>query len=650
MALPVPNLDDRRFQDLVDDAKRMVMERCPEWTDHNVSDPGVTLIETFAFMVDQLLYRVNQVPDRLYVKFLDLIGVQLFPPTPARTGITFWLSAPATDPIEIPTGTKAATRRTDGDEPVVFATVEDLAVVPCSLQVVATRGAKDELVTVRDDALDVNTPVHAFSTVPEPDDTILFGLSDPVPGCAVQISVRCRIDGVGVDPDHPPLAWEAFDGDTWHACTVGSDSTGGLNRDGDVVVHVPAGHRAAVIEERRAGWLRARVLEPDEGFPAYSSSPVVSGLAAATVGGTVDAIHAEVVEYELLGASEGVAGQRFKVQRGPMVAGAAPTVVEVGGDAGWAEWTQVDAFTDSTVDDQHYVLDAAAGEVRFGPALREADGTLTQRGAVPPKGSYVRMRQYAIGGGRRGNVRAGAISTLKSSIPFVAGVENRAPAVGGVEGESLASAKDRGPILLRTRSRAVTAEDFEFLTRQAAPEVARVRCLAAGEGLSAGTVRVLVVPAAPTVEGAIAFEDLLPAPSTLVTVSAALDEARLVGTRVLVEPPRYRGVTVVARLRAAARASAARIEKDALRRLDEYLNPLTGGPDGEGWPWGRPVQAGEIFAALQGVRGVDLVDDVRLFGANPVTGERGQATQRIELEPDELVFSYQHQLRVEVPE
>ena len=77
MALPAPDLDDRRFQDLVDDAKRMVMRRCPEWTDHNVSDPGVTLIETFAFLTDQVLFRLNRVPDRLYLKFLDLIGLRL---------------------------------------------------------------------------------------------------------------------------------------------------------------------------------------------------------------------------------------------------------------------------------------------------------------------------------------------------------------------------------------------------------------------------------------------------------------------------------------------------------------------------------------------------------------------------------------------
>ena len=75
MALPAPNLDDRRFQDLVDDAKRLVQQRCPEWTDHNVSDPGVTLIEPFAWMTDQLLYRLNRVPDRHYVKFLELLGV-----------------------------------------------------------------------------------------------------------------------------------------------------------------------------------------------------------------------------------------------------------------------------------------------------------------------------------------------------------------------------------------------------------------------------------------------------------------------------------------------------------------------------------------------------------------------------------------------
>src|SRR5918911_1815923 len=134
MTLPVPNLDDRRFQDLVDDAKRLVQQCCPEWTDHNVSDPGVTLIETFAWMTDQLLYRLNRVPDRNYVKFLELMGVRLFPPTAARVPVTFWLSGPQPDVVTVRAGTQIATLRTETDEAITFTTLADLPIIPCSLE------------------------------------------------------------------------------------------------------------------------------------------------------------------------------------------------------------------------------------------------------------------------------------------------------------------------------------------------------------------------------------------------------------------------------------------------------------------------------------------------------------------------------------
>src|SRR3712207_8334777 len=128
MPLPAPDLDDRRFQDLVDDAKRLVQQRCPEWTDHNVSDPGVTLIETFAFMVDQLLYRLNRVPDRLYVTFLDLIGVTLHPPTAARADVTFWLSAPQPQDVLVPEGTEVSTPRAPDVDAVTFTTTRAVTI------------------------------------------------------------------------------------------------------------------------------------------------------------------------------------------------------------------------------------------------------------------------------------------------------------------------------------------------------------------------------------------------------------------------------------------------------------------------------------------------------------------------------------------
>ena len=97
MALPAPNLDDRTFQDIVDEAKRLIPRYTPEWTNHNLSDPGVALIELFAWMSEMVLFRVNQVPDRLFVHFLNLVGIEPFPPSVARADITFWLSAAQDD-------------------------------------------------------------------------------------------------------------------------------------------------------------------------------------------------------------------------------------------------------------------------------------------------------------------------------------------------------------------------------------------------------------------------------------------------------------------------------------------------------------------------------------------------------------------------
>ena len=116
-------------------------------------------------------------------------------------------------------------------------------------------------------------------------------------------------------------------------------------------------------------------------------------------------------------------------------------------------------------------IDAAAGEIHLGPAVRQPDGSIRRYGRAPAKGEQLRIRSYATGGGRGGNVSRGAISVLKSSIPYVARVENRQAARGGVDGEDLANAKERGPIQLRTRARAVTSEDFEQISREAAPEV-----------------------------------------------------------------------------------------------------------------------------------------------------------------------------------
>ncbi|MBX7548036.1 putative baseplate assembly protein [Streptomyces sp. NPDC004232] len=644
MALPSPNLDDRRFQQLVDEAKRYVQQRAPEWTDHNVSDPGVTLIETFAYIVDQLLYRLNRVPDKNYTAFLDLLGIRLFPPAAASAEVDFWLSAPQPDAVTLHAGTEVTTADGEAEEPVVFATTDELRIVPSELTRLVTAPRAGEQ-TDRTRELGEGRDVRCFQPAPEPGDALLFGLPAAVPRCIVAVRLDSRVEGVGVDPRQPPLVWEAWDGARWQVCETGSDTTGGLNRPGEVIVYVPAGHTASVIGGARAGWLRCRVTEAQPGQPFYSESPTVREATVFTVGGTGTVEHAETVTDVPLGTSEGVPGQTFRLGRPPVLLDGEPPVVEVSSADGWLRWDVVEHFGRSGPADRHVQVDATTGQFTFPPALREPDGTLRLCGAVPEKGAQIRVSRYRTGGGPAGNVARGAISVLRSSVPYIARVVNREAARGGVDGETVANAKLRAPDALRMQERAVTAEDYEIIARQAAPSVHRVRCLPATEG--AGAVRVLVVPDAVADDGdRLRFEQLIPSDQVLAAITESLDERRLLGTRLVVEPPVYQGITVVARL-ATAPEDTDRVRDAALAALFRYLNPLHGGPDGTGWPFGRPVQYGEIFGLLQRATGNALVEEIRLFAADPITGRRGTPADRVDVAAGALVFSYQHQVVVQ---
>ena len=646
--LPAPNLDDRHFQDLVDDAKRLVQRRCPTWTDHNVSDPGVTLIEAFAGMVDQLIYRLNRVPDRNYIKFLELVGVEMRPPTAARGRVTFWLSAPQPQTVVVRGETEVATPRTDIADPVVFSTVNDLNIVPCALDSAGSHPTGGEPIDSTT-ALAGSGGFGCFQNRPTAGDALLIGLTNAVPSCAIVLRMDCRVSGVGVNPLDPPLIWEAWNGAGWSACEVERDETGGLNKPGDVVLHVPESHEESILAKKRAGWIRCRLLPPQPDQRTYSASPQIKSITAFTMGGTTRMVHAEAVRDEDLGVSDGTPGQRFTLQRRPVVPWEEPATLRVLDGDGVTEWAPVDHFADSGPDDRVYHLDPISGEVEFAPAVRQADGTLRQYGSIPPKGTHLRLSVYRTGGGTRGNISTGQIRVLKTSVPYVARVENRIPAVGGARAESLDDAKLRGPLVLRSRGRAVTAEDFVELTKQVAPEIARVHCVTADSGPETGGVRVLLVPyVAGDAVGRVRREDLDPLPESLERITAYLDERRLIGTRLLIEPPEYQWLTAVVSVRARPRYRPEEVRTEVQRAIYGLFDPLTGGPDGKGWPFGRAVQAHEISGALARIPGVDMADEVsvRLFPADAATGRREQEVQRLPLRPNALVYSYEHQVRV----
>lgn len=126
--IPSPNLDDRTYKDIVEEAVRLIPHYCPEWTNHNPSDPGITLIELFAWMTEMMLYRINKVPEKIYLTLLDLVGLSFMPPQSARTLLTFYPVEGYTGEIRIKRGTQISTTKSDTSQSIVFETEKMITV------------------------------------------------------------------------------------------------------------------------------------------------------------------------------------------------------------------------------------------------------------------------------------------------------------------------------------------------------------------------------------------------------------------------------------------------------------------------------------------------------------------------------------------
>ena len=654
MALPVPYLDDRSFQDLVDEAKRLIPRYCPEWTDHNVSDPGITLIELFAWMVETLLYRLNQVPDLHYIKLMELIGLKLHEPTAAQVPVTFWLSAPQENDVIIPQDTTVATDRREGAEAIVFGTTQDFFVrVPTLVHCVSGSGGKQT--RFKDLMPDLQARSRSFypfpSTPPKVGDTLNLGFSQDLSQHILSLEVTCEVaGGAGVDPENPPWVWEGWDGESWQPAPLEFDETGGLNETGALRVFLPDLDETT-LDGKQAYWVRCRLDEPGD-RPAYSEAPELNSIIPYSMGGTVVATHSITVQNEILGRSDGSPGQIFQLRHFPILRRRQGETVHVSDqNGGWVHWKEVEDFSEAEPDDKHYTLESVSGELCFGPSLQQPNGEMRVFGAIPPRGSQIRFASYRYGGGVIGNVQRGKLRILKTSIPYIARVQNRFQAIGGTDAESIDLAKVRAPSLIRARNRAVTADDYEFLTREAAREVARVRCIqpAGREGdPSPGTVYLLVVPHAQTLAQEINPDDLKLSEALKEQILSYLDERRLLTVRLEIREPEYVVVTVEAQVKGAVHLSPERVQRQVTDRLYTFLNPYTGGEQGQGWPFGRDLFISDVYSTIQQVAGVRYVEEVKLFEVVRSGSDkaRKRPTERIELPANSLLGSYSHQVVV----
>jgi len=663
MTLPIPKLDDRNFQNLVDEAKKRIPHFTKEWTDHNVSDPGVTLIELFAWMTDVLLYRVNQVPDLHYVRLMELLGIHLQEPVPAAVPVTFWLSKPQETPVIIPGGTEISSTQTETESSIIFTTNNDFQIFSPKLDSVAHRKVSSTSKDGKKSYHSQNTRrltagfegFEIFTRVPLEDDALYFGFMNDLSDHILSFEMVCDpAGGAGIDPALPPYIWEASieEGGSWGICPVEFDTTKGMNTPGKVQIHLPKISRNK-IGKKNLFWVRVRVKEisPTEeknGMRPYKTSPRLRQVNISTWGGSTPSTHAQVVMDEFLGRSEGSPGERYYLQNTPILTRETgeTVIVQVEEDSPQS-WNEVHDFADSGSEDRHFTLDGISGEVRFGPAVRQPDGAIKLYGAIPPRGSNILFKRYRNGGGQVGNVEAGVINTLKTAIPYFSRVSNQTAAWGGLDSETLESAKMRVPALLRSRKRAVTESDFEFLAKQALPAViGRVKCLQpkpseAGRVVP-GQVFVLVIPRLPHADGYLRPDQLKLNEDDITALTDNLNEHRMLTVRLDVRPPAYYWVSINVQLRAAPGEDQARAEADVMARLYRFLNPLTGGSDGKGWPFGRDLFASDVYQCLQGIPNVQFIRNVDMFAAQPTGEAQGNAVDQLEIVAHGVVASGLH--------
>lgn len=496
MPLPIPNLDDRRFDDLRKELISRIPTLTDSWTDFNISDPGIMLIELLCHLGEMVMYRLNRITERSRNNFLKLI---LEPATPVTVDVTFTmltppslLSPPLVEVI-IPKGTVVAAPSVNGKE-FLFETIEEATISAALL-----------------------SPPETIST------TVL----------------------------------------TRSLCVVRDESLGKSNG------------------------------KPNQMF-SLAETPVL-----------LDAKHVSDPEYN------------------------PNPVLKVGtkedDEAEWEYWEFRMDLLDSLASDKHFTVDSFTGNVRFG------DGS---HGKIPPKGAAIVCQRYRKVLAYEARVLAGEISELRSEIPGIPRSEvlvfNETDAVGGTGVFAISEGLSKGLELFKETFRATTVPDYENLVKEVfnreyafrpgQERVKRVKCLPQA---NQDTIHLMIIPDPmtqdylPSTVGS-PPEDFIeypkPSEDLLQRIHAFLEKRRLITVRLFVEGPIYQEVQIEVALVRKQNTDKDKVKEATINGIRAYLDPIGGGQDKAGWPFGRALYKSELYQIIEGIEGVEYVEDITLSG------------------------------------
>ncbi|MDX2152665.1 MAG: putative baseplate assembly protein [Bryobacteraceae bacterium] len=604
--LQLPQLDDRRWTDIVNESRARIPAYAPEWTDHNASDPGITLLELFAAIAEQNIYWLNRVPRRTQLRFLALLGVKPRDPRPAETLLRFSIQD-GTPELVLPEGVECYGTNTAGRR-LTFRTRHAIRIVNSDIEIATRR------------------------------EGFWFGLSVPPPPGELTIGIvlanpaarRPLIEEHASLPPHHSvrLAWEVSTPSGYWLPVSAADDTRALTLTGVVRLTLPAAAGpVALPSEPERLWIRARIrsgtyeLEPSIQAAFLNAAEADQTQAASSAVPVADAPEPNAVD---IGASTGDPWQTLAFVGAPIVAETLKLYSRE--DAGWRHWQRRDDLIASLPGDAHFTLDAERGEATLG------DGN---RGRLAPVAAPF-VAAYRTTAAGQGNVSAAFVQTLADpELRAKLAVTNPGPAEGGEDAETFEDALRRALESREASLRAVTAEDIAALALSTpGAHIARAEVKVNYAGLACirahGVATVLIVPEGPP----------SPSPGLLRAVAARLERRRVLGTRLIVRGPDYVRVAVRAAVKALPGANLTRLKTAIATAIDAFFHPRTGGPTGTGWPFGRDVYRAEVLQVVDALPEVDHVLTLEFLTAG------GESCENVCLPPTGLVEAGTHEIQV----
>lgn len=619
----------------------------PDWTSQRADDPGNALIAVYAEQHAALATVANRLPAKARIEHLNATGVARRAPRPLEAMLVFEVSPGAPRSVLVGAGFEVLGRDATTGALVPFETTQSVFAAPARLAVLGRRTG-GRVASLPIPAPDLGARVSLFGSDPVPGTALYLGFAASVaPAPRLSIGVLLApsdtpppVSAGGLGAPHgiapPRLLWERYHAGQFAPLEVERDETRGLLHSGVVELEVPAGWRPQTppgtdpdpSAAQPLYWVRVQLLAG-----AWPQPPVARfvglNMVPARSGRTV---RNEIVDTPL--ALDRTAPRVLALAQHPVIGGTLTVLIDEGGPEPVA-WQAVADLSSAGPDDRVFRFDAAAGTLTFGDE-HSGHGKPLPEGFRHVRATY-RAAAPAV------SVPAGAIRTLAGSAPFLTAVTNLEAASGGADVETVGAALRRGPREIRARGRAVAVADYEVLALGApgadlrrAHAVGGLHPRFAGRTLP-GVVAVYVV-GAPRSDG----RPPVPTEQTLAAVAAHLTTSAPRGAEVVAVAPVFHTVRVEASLALARTADITETTRQVSAALDRWFDPVAGGEDGEGWPFGGTIRYDALVRFLLRELAPALVAVPRLVLV--VDDLRSRPCQDVEISRHDLLWPAPHEL------